>query len=319
MRIGIFPWGGIMSKKDALNRIALVLACLLILATCRGAGPAMAGHDFVSDYGGVFMGMTNASGPEQHFSYYANYLVDGVSLISGDGYKSVQGGAAPPVHFSILTDYRKYLRERVLLGTSLTFPNRRHGRLGFQNNYGLFTSFWDNDEWHLGLIAYRGTVGELDDDDLVGGYWSVRLQFMSPEGGTDQHLSAFGSETYDGLGGFTGNYTQNLEGGAHSLPVSGSHAYSLASDGTLTRFSDETGYWLLGGALLATAKVSQDDEWGITLSVKKPDPGTCGLASLQGPYWLAAYKYFTGSTTVHLVATGEVYFDGAGNAINTNP
>lgn len=302
-----------MSTWEKPRRRTAVALCLLLLAFGWGAGRALALDTFSGYYGAVFMGMTNAAGPEQHFSYYATYDVDGAGGITGAGYKSVQGGAAPPVLFGISTDYLLFRREGVVLGPGLVAPNRRHGRLGYSLEYGVFTSARDDDEWHVGIIAPRWTAGGLEDSDLSGDYWSMRFSFNSPSGGTDAHLSAFGSETYDGYGEIDGTYTQNVEGGGAGVPVVVHSAYTLAADGTLNRYGSEVGYWLDEGNLLATARVSSDSNWGISLSVKKPLPGTCSLASLQGAYWKAQYRYYHDYSSYHLISLGKVYSDGAGS------
>ena len=139
------------------------------------------------------------------------------------------------------------------------------------------------------------------------------MQFQSPDAGSDAHSSAIGSESYNGTGTFTYTYKQNVQDSVIGGTVTSGSLYTLNPDGTLFRHANENGYWLLGGRLLATAKVNQDDEWGISLSLKKPDPGTCGLDTLQGPYWLAAYKFFYAGTPEHIVTLGEAFFDGAGS------
>ena len=277
------------------------------------AGSSPAADSFVGSYGGVCFGLTNASGPEQHYSYWAEYDVDDVTgMVTGTGQMSRQGGATPPAPLSVSNTYRVFRREGVLMGLEGTRENRVHGRLSDNLEYGIFTRLYDNNEWYLAMIAATYSGVPIDGSYLNGDYWYVRYGLTHPSGGSESHECEYGSETYDGVNQVSYDFQRNSQADG-MIDGWGDANYYVAVDGALARYVDqEMGFVLDNGLLLATSLVNSDETWRITLSVRKPT-GAMSLASLQGPYWLIRYQYNNvGGADQHAISLGEAYFDGAG-------
>ena len=303
-----------MSASFSPSRLALVTLCLCALMRFIFPGSALSAGSFSGDHFGVCVGITNSSGSDQHYSYWAYYTVYTGGTLTGYGELSKQNGAAPPVPLVISESHQVFLRERVLMGLNKLATNRLHGRLNDNLECGVFVPLHDDNDWFLLVTAppHAGSYG--DNRDLNDQYWYVQYQMDDPSGGTKSHTSLLGIETYDGDGivSLEYNYSRGdgLGGG------SGHNSYSVSASGELQRYATlERGWLTYHGALLATSRVAHDDAWGISLSVLKPGFGSSSLASLQGPYWLARIQYDNvGGADEHSISLGKAFFDGAGGA-----
>jgi hypothetical protein len=302
-----------MSLSRSSRLLAYCASYLIALILVLGSR-ALAADSFSGDHFGVCVGVTNNTGPVQHYSYWAYYTVYLTGTLTGLGEFSKQDGAAPPAALVISDNFRVYLRERVLMGLNKLAKNRIHARLNDNLELGVYVPLHDDDDWHLIVTAppHAGIFG--DNRDLNDDYWYVQYQIDDTAGGDEYHTSVVGVETYDGNGivAYEKNYSQGdgLAGGT------GSTSYSVSGNGELQRYTTlEKGWLMYHGAFLATSRVAHDDAWGISLSVLKPGFGSSSLASLQGPYWLARIQYNNvGGADEHSVSLGKVYFDGAGGA-----
>ena len=302
-----------MSLPRMPRRLAHLGLYLFILILFGGLGRALAADSFSGDYGGVCVGITNNTGPDQHYSYWALYSVDGYGGITGSGQMSKQNGGAPPVPVSMTDVYQLFRREGVMMGLNKLPPNRSHGRLCNDLEYGLFLPLYDDDDWYLNFIAPSYGGGDGDVGDLDKDYWFVQYQFDKTAGGSGYHVSVFGSETYDGAGHINVSYIKNQQGVA--VFTGGLYPpYLVPAKGELQRYAPlEKGFILKSRIVLATSQVTEDDTWGVSLSAMKPPFGSTGLSSLSGPYWLATIQHNSeGGADLHSIGLGKAYFDGAG-------
>jgi hypothetical protein len=295
------------------HRIFASFVCLAALILVLGTGRALAADSFSGNYGGVCFGITDSTGSDQHYSYWANYTVGVWGGLSGNGQLSKQDGAAPPVTFPITDTYQLFRREGVLMGLNKLPENRSHGRLSDDLEYGLFVPLHETDDWYLAMIGPTYSGVPLDNSALNNDWWFVRYELRDVSG-SETHICEHGSETYDGLGNVSYNFVKNIQDVGAGLTGTATQTYTVASDGDLARYAvQEIGFVLDNGLLLASSRVAHDDSWGITLSALKPPPGVSSVASLQGPYWLARFQYNNQSSAdLHAVSLGEAYFDGTG-------
>ena len=289
------------------------LFCLAALALAVAAGPAPAADSFSGDYFGICVGLTNNTGPDQHYSYWAYYTVNTGGTLTGGGQLSKQGGDAPPVPLNISSAYQIARLERVLMGLGGAAADRAHGRLRDDMRYAVFIPLHDDNNWYLNFIG-RPSAGSFGDErDLDDEYWYVQYQINDPSGGPESHRSVFGTETYDGAGNIHQEYSHSTQGVGSGSDTTDT-TYSLSNIGLLQRYATiEKGYRLDLGIALATSRVAHDDAWGISLSSKTPTPGYVARDTLHGPYWLAMMQYNSeGGADQHSISLGKAYFDGVG-------